>query len=136
MAVYVTRSGVALTVGIIILAGLLVGGLLWVKDSGEQARREEAVKIAEQKLEEESKKDVALNEGDEKKSDKKSEEKSGTNNGGTGNTSGSDALPGTGSDLEELPQTGATENALISLVVIALLVFAGSSYWRSRSASL
>ena len=51
MAVRITQAGVALTVGIIIVTGLIIGGFFWVKTAGEQARRDDAIKIAEQNLE-------------------------------------------------------------------------------------
>ena len=137
MAVRITRAGVALTVGIIVLTGLLIGGLFWVRESGEQARRDEAVKIAEEKLEEQSGNDVALNEGDEGSE--------ATNEATEGNTEQQPAdestseetgqdIPATGVDepeqADELPQTGVADVA--PFMALGLLTFAGVSYYRSR----
>ena len=63
MAVYTKRTGLALTVGIIILSLVALGGLYLVKNQGEQARREEAVKVAEERLKAESEQEVALENG-------------------------------------------------------------------------
>lgn len=127
MAIYVTRTGVALTVGIIILTGLLTGGLLWVKHEGEQARRQEAIKIAEQQLNEQSNGEVALNEGDDKPSEQEDSEKNADAEQNTGSGTGT----GTGTGAGELPQTGPAES-LVSILAIALLAFVGTSYARSR----
>ena len=37
MAVRITRAGVALTVGIIVVTGLIIGGLFWIRGAGQQA---------------------------------------------------------------------------------------------------
>ena len=57
----ITGAGLGVFIGIIVLTVALVGGLLFVKYQGEQARRAEAIKIAEEKLKAESNNDVALN---------------------------------------------------------------------------
>ena len=49
-----TRRGVVFVIGIIVLVGLVFVGIYGVRERAEQARRDEAVKIAEQNLEEQS----------------------------------------------------------------------------------
>ncbi len=150
MAVHVTRAGVALTVGIILVTGLIVGGLLWVKNSGEQARRNDAIKVAEQNLQKNSDQGVALNKGDEKSGDTSSGQQSGngsqsgnqsgqaTTNQSAGSNQQSQQQGGSNSgqsSTTELPQTGPSDN-LMTFIVIALVTFAGVSYWRSRRSLL
>ena len=49
-----TRTGILFVVGIIVLAGLVFGGIYIVRDRGEQARRTQAIDIAEQNLQDQS----------------------------------------------------------------------------------
>lgn len=128
MAIQVTRAGVALTVGIIVVAGLIIGGLFWVRQSGEQARNDEAAKIAQEQLEEESNKDVALNDGenkDENKDESKQEDDSNTEQ-----SPGS--IPAGGQSTTELPQTGPSD--ALPIVGAGLLAFASIAYYKSRRA--
>jgi len=119
MAVHVTRAGVALTVGIIIVTGLIIGGFFIVKNSGEQARREEAIKVAEQNLETQSNEGVVLNEGQDNTSES-------TPPSNSTDTSTSDSAAG------ELPQTGPSDmSAIISLGIVTFAVVA---YYSSRRA--
>jgi FtsZ-interacting cell division protein ZipA len=123
----VTRAGVGLVVGIIILGLLVFGGLWLVRERGEQARREEAINIADQQLQQESGQDVALE----------------TNNEATEAPAQSEATQGSGQPespvtttqpaagpaaTSELPQTGPET----SLIGIGLLSFAAVSFARSR----
>ncbi len=50
----ITRAGVVFVVGVIVLIGLVFGGVWMVRERGEQARRQEAAKIAQQNLEDQS----------------------------------------------------------------------------------
>jgi len=134
MAVQLTRAGVALTVGIIVVTGLIAGGLLFVKHSGEQARHEEAVKIAEQNLEAQSNKEVALNNGksdesDDKPSDKQTDKGSSkpANEAAGGSADGSVAAT-----VDELPQTGASD--VSALLVIGAITYAAVLYGQSKRA--
>jgi FtsZ-interacting cell division protein ZipA len=156
MAVRITQSGVALTVGIIILTALIIGGLFWVKQTGEQARRDEAVKIAEEKLESQSSDDVALNEGEE--AEKNETERSNgetaspseenaetipgseaTPNESSSDTQPSDELAQTGTDVPEetvaeLPETGLADTGAV--LVLGATTFAAVTYYRSRRSIL
>lgn len=142
MAMRVTRAGVGLIIGIIVLAGLVWGGLYLVKQRGEVARRNETLKIAEQKLNDESNKDVAIDQGNKNSNDtaKNDEEKSNNstssnNQGGSnGSSSNSSNLPATGpsQSVTELPQTGVTD--ILAIVPIAAITFAVGSYIASRKA--
>lgn len=110
MAVHVTRTGVALTVGIIILGLLAFGGLYAVKQQGEQAQRNEAIAIAEQRLEAEADKDVALNGNDEVTDERSSES-------GQSTESGTDTSSQQGAESAGvLPQTGAGDIWMAPLV--------------------
>jgi FtsZ-interacting cell division protein ZipA len=156
MAVRITQSGVALTVGIIILTALIIGGLFWMKQTGEQARRDEAVKIAEEKLESQSNDGVALNEG-EGSENKEAERSNGettspseekpesipgaetTPNESHSDTQSSDELAQTGTDVPEetvaeLPETGLADTGAI--VTLGLATFAAVTYYRSRRSLL
>ena len=136
MAVYTKRTGLALTVGIIILSLVALGGLYLVKNQGEQARREEAVKVAEERLKAESEQEVALENGEanesvteevvvEEESQAGSEQSAG---------SGAGAGQGTGGDVaaaEELPQTGSSE--VLAVVALGTLTFSVATYAMSRN---
>lgn len=119
MAIRITRAGVGLTVGIIILAAGVLGGLYYVQQRGEQARREEAIQIAEENLQEQSDQDIALNEpqADSESSNPPSE----------------DGIDGSGEQgTSELPQTGA--EGTVFVVAVAGLTFAVTGYVASRRA--
>ncbi len=116
MAIRVTRGGVWLAVGIIVLAALIFGGLYLVRERGEQARREDAIAIAEQNLEEQSNEGTPIVVEEETAE----EEASGEETAPNGTEQQSDAT-----SPSELPATGATANALFVLAVIA---FAATSY--------
>jgi FtsZ-interacting cell division protein ZipA len=135
MAIRITQAGVALTVGIIIVTGLIIGGFFFAKNTSEQARREEAVKIAEQKLKDDSNTEVSLNDGDAKKdaTEPAKTDDATKNDTATTNTSSAPAAgsPSTQQPAGELPQTGPADQ-LATLVTVALVTFAVVSYISSR----
>lgn len=143
MAVRITQAGVALTVGIIVLIGLIIGGLFWVKQSGEQARRDEAVKIAEEKREGQSGDDVALN-GESPDPTKQNGSEGApntddtTNNGANENQTADEMTQaGPSSNVEsatELPQTGPAD--AVGVVILGGVTFVAVAYSRSRRALL
>jgi len=124
----VTRAGVGLVVGIIILAALVFGGLWLVRERGEQARREEAIAIADQQLKDESNQETAINTDDaNKESESTPEAQSGASSTQSSTNQASNAA--SGAAVTELPQTGPQENAII---VFGILAFAVASFVRSR----
>lgn len=137
MAIRISQAGVALTVGIIIVTGLIIGGFFLVKNSGEQARRDEAIRIAEQNLEEQSGDDVAIV---EEESEDKQHENMGHDDANTsvsepaeGNTPSDEATSEDDSAqaATELPRTGTGEQ-VSSIVALTLLTFSVTSYVASR----
>lgn len=128
MAVRITRSGVALTVGIIIIGLLVVGGLYLVKQRGEQARREDAIEVAQQNLEQSSQEGALTpgnNSGESSGSDTQSQSQTSDQHqqmpaGGSGNAT----------TPSELPATGPTE--VSALLAVALLSFSAVAYTQSR----
>lgn len=141
MAVRITRSGVGLTIGIIILGLVVLGGLIIVKQRGEQARRDEAVKIAQQNLESQS--TGVLSPGTDSSNSTSSGSSNDTNtatSGTSGGTANSDSAS-TGStnagssnvatnSTTQLPQTGPSD--FVPVLAIGALTFAAVSYVRSR----
>lgn len=129
----VTRAGVGLVVGIIILGVLVWGGLSIVRDRGEQARQAEAIKIADEQLKTESEKGVALNPDKDKDSNPKTESQNGISGSGSqGSTSTAQpggSTSGSASNAAELPKTGPEA---ASIVALGLLTFATLSFVRSR----
>lgn len=140
MAVRITRSGLGLTVGIIVLALVVLGGLYLVKERGEQARREESLKVAQQNLESQSQGESAVpsTDGNNETSGTSTEEST-DGPEATGDSSetageGSSEVATTETSPNELPQTGPNDAA--ALLAISMLTFATVSYVASRRALL
>lgn len=123
----VTRAGVGLAVGIIIVGLLVWGGLWFVRERGDQARRQEAINIANEQLKSQSEQGVALNDGKEQNSNSQSQSSNNQSNN-SGNQSSS-TMPQTGTAPGELPKTGSEST---SLVVVGFLTFAVVSFLHSR----
>jgi len=118
----VTRVGVLFIIGIIVLAGLVTGGIFLVKNRGEAVRREEAVKIAEQNLEDQSR--VAVQPVPAQESTVETAADPDTTDEAT-------AVPS--STTEALPQTGPSEvKAFVNIVIVAILALSASYYVTSR----
>ncbi|MFY9228411.1 MAG: hypothetical protein WAO28_03780 [Candidatus Microsaccharimonas sp.] len=115
----ITRTGIMFIIGIVVLAGLVFGAVLYVQQRGEQARRAEAVKIAEQNLTEQSKtatQPIKVDEGSSESS---------SSNGTYTATQPTTPVTSTG----ELPATGADASNIIVVTVLSLAV---SLYIASR----
>jgi len=120
-----TRTGILFIIGIIVLAGLVTGGIFLVKNRGEAVRREEAVKVAEQNLEDQS--EVAVQPVPVQESTEQTE---------ANPSAATETTPVSASTSESLPQTGPAElQALGNVVIIALLAFSVSFYVASRRVS-
>jgi LPXTG-motif cell wall-anchored protein len=130
MAVRITRSGVGLTIGIIILGLVVLGGLTLVKQRGEQARRDEAVKIAQQNLESQS--TGALSPGTDSSNNATGGTSGSTTNGGSASTDSTNAGSSNvaTNSTGQLPQTGPSD--FTSVLAIGALTFAAMSYMKSR----
>ena len=127
MTVRVTRAGVGLIIGIIVVGALVFGGLYLAKERGEQARRDDAIKIAQKNLEAQSEKGPgALTPG----TPGATETETGTKTDTTGQ--GSTGAPLTEGGVGELPQTGPSE--VLSALTAGMLTFSSVAYIRSRSA--
>jgi FtsZ-interacting cell division protein ZipA len=119
-----TRTGIALLIGIIILAVLVIGGLLFLRDRGEQARREQAISAADQQLKQDSDRDIAIDSGN---GNNQAEIEAAP----SGEPAPADANPAPSSTPEAstLPETGPE---LAPIIAVALLSFAAASYLQSR----
>lgn len=125
---YVTRAGVGLVVGIIILAILVFAGLWFVRERGEQARRQEAINIADQQLKAESNQGVALTTDGANSSTESSSSGSSDSSTNTSDSSSS-ATSQTPAVATELPKTGAEAGPVFIVGIMTFVVF---SYVRSR----
>lgn len=125
-----TRTGVLFVVGIIVLGGLVTGGVFLVKNHGEAVRRDQAVKVAEQNLKDQSQ--VATQPVNNSDNSSSNSDQNSTNTTDTGSTS----TTTTGSDATALPETGIDGlQSLGSILIIALLAFTTASYVASRRAA-
>jgi hypothetical protein len=132
MAVRITRAGVGLTVGIIILALVVLGGLYLVRERGEQARRDDAIEIAQENLESETEGGTLSPEIQE--DEQAAEEEPTPSDQPSPNENDQPAQDETVATAspEQLPATGPTDG--MALLVIALLSFTVVSYAASRRA--
>ena len=108
-----TRSGIMYVLVALLAAGLVFAGAWYVRERGEQVRRQDAADIARQKLEEASETPV-LAQDDEIAQNDSNDDEAASPNGVAGDDSASavdnddsEALPTTGS-ATELPQTGSS----------------------------
>ena len=135
MAIHVTKNGVALTVGIIILTGLLIGGLFWVRSAGEQARRSDAVTAAEQNLTDETNKNVAIDsDGSNGDSSAKSDSSSSSSGSSSSNSSTSNSSSNSNTattETSELPQTGPADAVFVA-IMLGVSTYVAASYVQSR----
>lgn len=113
-----TKAGILFIIGILVLGGLVTGGVFLVKNHGEAVRHDQAVKIAEQNLKDQSKTGVQpVNTSDSSNSNKTdATETTGTD--ATATTAGASAadLPVTGIDGLQVLEGSAT------LAILALSV--------------
>ena len=115
----ITRAGVALVLGIILLVGIVWGVLFVAKERGDQARRDEAIALAEQQLTDESNGEIAIEVEEAATEQPKPEQESSTAGGGA----------------SELPQTGPADTFVALFAIVALTV-ASASYVQSRKLHL
>jgi hypothetical protein len=108
----ITRAGIVFIGGIIVLAALIWGGIWLVRERGEQARRDEAVKVAQENLEEQSGTITETVTNDEEEQ-----------------TEASTQTPQPSAPAAELPATGGSFGALVAITALAL---AGAYYASSR----
>lgn len=137
-----TRLGIILAVGIIVVAAIVGVGLYMLKQQGQQARREDAVKAAEQNLKDQSQQGVALNQGDTDAnknqsqsgaSDQQNTSQSQANQSNTSNSNSqapNNSSSQTGANASQLPQTGPEDTATV--IAIAALSFSIAGYIQSR----
>jgi LPXTG-motif cell wall-anchored protein len=114
----ITRTGVLFVLGIILLAGLVFGGIWLARERAEQARRDEAIKLAEQNLEEMAEQTPEQT----------------TVDGEADNTEEEVVVVETPEPnaTESLPETGP--NDLAGLLAVAMLALATALYLSSRRA--
>jgi hypothetical protein len=127
-----TRSGVLFIVGILVLGGLVTGGIFLVKNHGEAVRHDQAVKIAEQNLKDQSKTAAQPTNA----SDSGNSSNTGaTNTGGTDTNTDTTTATDTSSS-SELPVTGINElQVLGQAAIFAALALSAAYYLTSRRAS-
>lgn len=126
-----TRAGILFVVGILVLGGLVTGGIFLVKNHGEAVRHDQAVKVAEQNLKDNSK--VATQ-------PTPSTDANNTSNNGVTH-SDTNAAPATtpnpeGASASQLPVTGIDDLQVIGrAAILAVVAFVAVSYVSSRRAA-
>lgn len=125
----ITRVGLLFIVGILVLGGLVTGGIFIVKNHGEAVRHDQAVKIAEQNLKDQSQMPVATEPA------KNSSDSDHTSATGTG-TTGTSTATVTTTNTSVLPVTGINDLQVFgSSVILAILAFSVVSYAASKRAA-
>ncbi len=134
----ITRAGIIFIIVVLLLGVATYAGIYFLKERGEQARQDEASKIARENLDDETKgPDVIA----EDKTDDKQDDNGGTAGGATSNDD-EDTTNGTGTvtdggtknddkivDSTNLPQTGPE---LYGLIAVIAMTFAGTAFVTSR----
>ena len=134
----ITRAGIIFIIGIVVLAGLVFGGVMIAKNRGEQVRRDEAIKIAEQTLKDQSE---AIATG---AVDGKTPETTGStgttgttgsagstgSTGSTGSVGTNGVVATTGTATTQLPATGPTADlgrlASVAILAVSIAVYVAS----------
>jgi len=125
----ITRTGILFIAGILVLGGLVTGGIFLVKHHGEVVRHDQAVKIAEQNLTDQSK--VATTATDSSDSSDSDTDTDSTSTDTTATTSTTAST-----NTSELPVTGIDEMQVIGrAAILAVLALTGAYYVASRRAA-
>lgn len=151
-----TRTGLLFVIGIIVLGGLVTGGIFLVKNHGEAVRRDQAVKIAEANLKDQSKQPTStqpVTTGTSSTPDSSQTTGSGTGTGtgsgatttaaapggpnttstSTSPTSNPDTSTKGASNASSLPVTGPNDfQSLGRTIIIAIVAFSVAFYVSSR----
>jgi hypothetical protein len=151
-----TRTGLLFVIGIIVLGGLVTGGIFLVKNHGEAVRRDQAVKIAEANLKDQSKQPTStqpVTTGTSSTPDSSQTTGSGTGTGtgsgatttaaapggpnttstSTSPTSNPDTSTNGTSNASSLPVTGPNDlQSLGRTIIIAIVAFSVAFYVSSR----
>ena len=133
---HLTRTGILFVIGIIVLGGLVTGGVFLIKNHGEMVRRDQAAKVAEQNLKNESKTTttttVATDSGTKTTTSTNSASTTNTNtNGGSGTTTAT-----SNTATSQLPVTGIDPISTIETAgILAILAFSVTSFVASRRAA-
>jgi cytoskeletal protein RodZ len=127
-----TRTGILFVVGILVLGGLVTGGIFLVKNHGEAVRHDQAVKIAEQNLKDQSQTSTQpVTSSDSSNSGNSSNTDTTTaTDGSTDTTTTAAASP------SELPVTGIDDLQFIGrAAMLAVLALSAAYYVASRRAT-
>ena len=131
-----TRTGLFFIIGILVLGGLVTGGIFLVKNHGEAVRRDQAVKVAEQNLKDQSQ--VATQPVNTATSSDASSDAAKTNSTSTdtGTSSATSTATTAGANVTKLPATGIDDfKTLGNTIIVAIFTFSVASYVASRRAS-
>jgi len=127
---HLTRTGILFVIGIIVLGGLVTGGVFLIKNHGEMVRRDQAAKIAEQNLEDQSK--TTTQPADTGTSQTNTSTGTHVDNGATTTTS----TNSTNANTSQLPVTGIDPlTTLETAGILAILAFSVTSFITSRRAA-
>jgi len=110
-----TRTGILFVVGVVVLAALVFGGIVLVRQRGDQVRRDEAVKVAEQNLKNDS--GVAVAPAAESSDANKATTDTSANKG----TASTNSAAATTPSADQLPKTGPADDfgRIISVTILA-----------------
>lgn len=135
-----TRAGIFFVIGILVLGGLVTGGIFLVKNHGEAVRRDQATKIAEQNLKDQSQ--TAAHPATATGSNNAGgTDKTGTNTSTTNTSTTDTSANGTSSttatnNASQLPVTGINDLQFIGqAAILALLALSAAYYVSSRRAA-
>ena len=115
-----TRTGILFVVGVVVLAALVFGGIVLVRQRGDQVRRDEAVKVAEQNLKNDS--GVAVVPATESNDANKATTDTNTGADTTiPGTTSADSTVAAATDSDQLPKTGPADDfgRIISVTILA-----------------
>ena len=110
----ITRAGGIFIVVTLLLAGLVIGGIYFVSQRGEQVRQQEAAEIARQNLEESSEGPVVI----AREEPEEDEPVNGGQAEAPAATSDNESVP------SELPETGPASTSVFAVAVLAFFIAA------------
>lgn len=134
------RAGLLFVVGIIVLGALVTGGIFLVKNHGEAVRRDQAVKIAEAKLKDQSKTPTStqpITAGNPDNQTSSDPATTGANTATGNEAGGAGTVAATGaagtSNTSALPKTGPDDvQSLGRTIIVAILALSVAFYVSSR----